>query len=86
VATISERLKLFMEELSADAIEERVVEYTIREVHNGRKLSDVFQDPYVRNRLSEERLNGVLENPDVVAALEEEITAAFERRDFGFAD
>lgn len=86
MATISERLKLFMEELSADAIEERVVEYTIREVHNGRKLSDVFQDPYVRNRLSEERLNGVLENPDVVAALEEEITAAFERRDFGFAD
>lgn len=86
MATLPERIKHFMEDLATDVVEERVVEYVIREVHNGRKLTEVLQDPYVKNRLSEERLDGVLENPEVVAALEQEIMTAFERRDFGFAD
>ncbi|MRR13509.1 hypothetical protein EG835_13895 [bacterium] len=84
--SISEKLKEFLDELSTDAVEERVVEYVIREVHNGRKLSEALRDPYVRNRLSDDRLERVLENPEIVNALEQQIAAAFERREFGFAD
>ena len=53
--TISERVKALLDELSTDEAEQRVVEYVIREVNNGRRLTDVLTDPYVRNRLSEER-------------------------------
>jgi hypothetical protein len=84
--SISDKLKDFMDDLATDAVEERVVEYVIREVHNGRRLSDALSDPYVKNRLSEERLSKVLENPEVVEALEEQIASAFQKRDFGFAD
>ncbi len=84
--SISDNLKGFLDDLAADAVEERVVEYVIREVHNGRKLSETLQDPYVKNRLSEERLERVLSNPEVVGALEEQIAASFRSQEFGFKD
>jgi ribosomal protein L17 len=84
VATIAERIKALLDEMATDELEERVVEYVIREVNNGRRLTEVLADPYVRNRLSEERINHVLENPDVVAVLEQQISESFQKRDFGF--
>ena len=84
MATIAERIKALLDEMATDELEERVVEYVIREVNNGRRLTEVLVDPYVRNRLSEERINHVLENPDVVAVLEQQISESFQKRDFGF--
>ena len=84
--SISEKLQEFMDELATDAVEERVVEYVIREVHNGRKLTEALEDPYVKNRLSDEKLAHVLENPEVASALEEQIAASFQKREFGFAE
>ena len=76
----------FLEELSTDAVEERIVEYVVREVRNGRKLADALNDPYVRNRLSEEKLQRVIENPEIITAIEQQIASAFQSRDFGFSD
>lgn len=84
--TIQDKLRQFLDEMAVDAVEERVVEYVIREVHNGRKLTDALHDPYVKNRLSEERLTHVLENPEIAVALERQIAESFERREFGFSD
>lgn len=84
--TLSEKLQRFMNDLATDAVEERVVEYVIREVQNGRKLSDALKDPYVKNRLSEEKLAKVLETPEVVSALEAQIAESFQKREFGFSD
>jgi hypothetical protein len=70
-------MKDFFDGMATDVVEERVVEYVIRELHNGRSLTDVLNDPYVRNRLSDEKVNAVLENPEVVEAFEQEIVAAF---------
>ena len=79
-------LKEFMDDLATDVVEERVVEYSIREVRNGRKLAEVLKDPYVKNRLSEEKVAHVLENPELVTVVEEQIAEAFRTRDFGFAE
>ena len=84
--TIAERVKALLDELATDEAEQRVVEYVIREVNNGRRLRDVLLDPYVRNRLSEERVQHVMEAPEVVTALEEQIQESFRKRDFGFPD
>jgi len=83
VPSVAEKIHEFLNELAVDAVEERVVEYVIREVHTGRKLTDALADPYVKNRLSEERLAKVLETPEVVTALEEQIAQSFKSRDFG---
>jgi len=86
VPSIADKIQEFLNDIAIDAVEERVVEYVIREVHNGRRLTDALNDPYVKNRLSEERLTKVLESPEVVAALEEQITQSFKTREFGFLD
>jgi ribosomal protein L17 len=84
VSSVADKIQEFLNELAIDAVEERVVEYVIREVHNGRRLTDALADPYVKNRLSEERLAKVLETPEVVSALEEQIAQSFKTKDFGF--
>ena len=86
MTSISQKLQEFMNELATDAVEERVVEYVIREVHNGRKLTEALSDPYVKNRLSEDKLSHLIENPEIGAALEEQIASSFQKREFGFSD
>jgi len=83
VPSVADKIQAFLNELAVDAVEERVVEYVIREVNNGRNLTDTLTDPYVKNRLSEERLAGVLETPEVITAIEEQIAQSFKTRDFG---
>jgi hypothetical protein len=83
--SINDRLKQFFEDLAADPVEERVVEYVIREVHNGRSLMDAINDPYVRNRLSDEKREEILQNPEVIEALELEIQSAFQAPDLGYS-
>jgi hypothetical protein len=86
VTDLSDKIREFLEGLSNDELEDRVIEYVVREVGNGRKLEDALHDPYVRNRLSEEKLRRVLETPEVIGAIERSITTAFERKDFGFSN
>lgn len=83
MSTVADKIKAFLDEVAIEAVEERIVEYVIREVRNGRKLTDALKDPYVRNRLSEERLAHVLETPEVMDALEEQIAHSFTSKDFG---
>lgn len=85
MASINDQIKQFFSDMATDVVEERVVEYVIREVHNGRRLMEVIDDPYVRNRLSEEKRAHVLENPEIVDALEQEIRAAITPPELGFS-
>lgn len=81
MTTINDRIKGFLTEMTADAVEERVVEYVVRELHNGRRLMEIIEDPYVRNRLSDEKRAEVFENPEIVDALESEIRATLTSRE-----
>jgi hypothetical protein len=49
--------------------EDRVIAYVIREHERGRSVDDVFEDPYVRNRLSERQRLRLLERPELIEAL-----------------
>lgn len=84
MTTINDRLTKFFTEIATDAVEERVVEYVVREVHNGRRLMEVIDDPFVRNRLNEDKRAAVLENSEIVEALEQEIRATFSKPELGF--
>lgn len=85
MSSINERISRFFSEMATDVVEERVVEYVVREVHNGRRLMEVIDDPYVRNRLNDQKREEVLQNADVVDALEAEIRESMSRNDIGFS-
>ncbi|MBI5232083.1 MAG: hypothetical protein HY876_07965 [Coriobacteriales bacterium] len=86
MATVKERMRKFFESLSEDIVEERVLEYVVREVHNGRRLMEVIDDPYVKNRLNPEKVDHMLQNPAVVEALEQEIAESFKMPDAEVAE
>jgi len=56
-----------------DPLEERAITYLIREIRAGRKLFDVLEDVYVRNRIPEERRVALLEDENLLAAFEAEL-------------
>jgi hypothetical protein len=56
--------------------EERVAAYVIREHDRGRSLSDILDDPYVRNRCSPNELARLLDRPDVIKAIGDDIAEA----------
>ena len=49
--------------------EDRVASYVIREHERGRRLDEILQDPYVRNRTTESERARLLERPEVIEAL-----------------
>jgi hypothetical protein len=55
--------------------EERVAAYIVREHKRGRSLDEIVDDPYVRNNCSQTELARVLERPEVVHALGNDIVA-----------
>ena len=85
-SALHKSIRKLIEDMGSDIIEERAVNYIIREIHNGRSLSAVLSDSYIKNRLDEEKMDHVLENEEVVKAVEEEISAAFRDKDFKFSD
>jgi hypothetical protein len=46
--------------------EDRVAAYVIREHRRGRSLADILDDPYVRNRLTEQQRGRLLDRPDII--------------------
>lgn len=81
---VASAVRRLLEDLSEDVAEERVVQYVMRQVRSGRLLSRVLADPFVRNRLSDERIAHVLENPQVLEAVEQVITSEHRTRDLRF--
>ena len=49
--------------------EERVAAYLIREHERGRSLSEILEDPYVRNRCTPQEQARLLDRPEVIRAL-----------------
>jgi hypothetical protein len=49
--------------------EDRLAAYVIREQGKGRTLAEVLEDPYVRNRATEQQRARLLERPDVIRAV-----------------
>jgi hypothetical protein len=49
--------------------EDRVAAYVVREHERGRTLADILDDPYVRNRLTPQQAERLLDRPEVIHAI-----------------
>ena len=59
--------------------EQFLVRYVLREHARGRPLAEIFEDPYVRNRSTPEERARLLERPEVVAAVGENVLEELRR-------
>ncbi len=58
--------------------EEALAAYIIREHRLGRSIEEILDDPYLKNRATEEQRRRLLERPEVIHAIGED-TAAMAR-------
>ena len=59
--------------------EDRVAGYVIREHERGRNLQEIVEDPYVRNRLTEHQRARLLDRPDIIRAVGDDVVEAARR-------
>jgi hypothetical protein len=77
VAKLSELLRNPFSFLFArSSNEERVAAYIIREHERGRTLSEILEDPYVRNRTTPNERDRLLDRPELIRALGDDVIAA----------
>jgi len=77
VASFSELLqKPFSWLFAGRSTDDRVAAYIIREHERDRPVSEILDDPYVKNRCSKQQLARVLERPEVIHSLGEATAAA----------
>jgi hypothetical protein len=55
------------------AKEERLAAYVIREHDRGRSLAEILDDPYIRNRATDQERARILDRPEVVHAIGEDV-------------
>jgi hypothetical protein len=54
---------------------DRVAAYVIREHERGRSLTEILEDPYVRNRCSQQEVKRLLDRPELIRALGDDIVS-----------
>ena len=55
--------------------EERIAQYVVFEHHRGRPLVEILEDHYVTNRLRPDQIHRLLDRPEVIHALGEDLLA-----------
>ena len=55
---------------------DRVAAYLIREHERGRSLDEILEDPYVRNRCTPEERARLLDRPELIRALGDDVVSA----------
>ncbi len=58
---------------SRSQAEERMAQYVVREHHRGRPVQDILGDHYLTNRCTPEQIRRLLDRPEVIHALGEDL-------------
>jgi len=59
--------------------EDRIAQYIIREHHRGRPLAEILNDHYVTNRITPEQVKRLLDRPEVVHELGDDLVDGVRR-------
>jgi hypothetical protein len=59
--------------------EDRMAAYVVREHGRGRSLTEILDDPYVRNRCTDQQRARLLDNPEIVHAVGDDVIAQTRR-------
>jgi hypothetical protein len=55
--------------------EERMAQYVMREHRAGRSLEEILADPYVKNRCTQQEIARLLDRPELIRAIGEDMVA-----------
>jgi hypothetical protein len=64
-------------DLSVDVRQERLIRYIIHQVESGRHINDIFDDSYMVAHSDPEARSRILDHPEVIKSIEEQIRRQF---------
>jgi hypothetical protein len=64
-------------DFSVDVRQERLVRYIVHQIQHGRHVKDIVNDPYVVAHSDEVARSRILEHPEVIKSIEEQIRRQF---------
>ena len=82
-ARLVHAIQHLFEDMGVDVAEERVLNFILQEIHSGKTLQEALEEPYVVNNTKPEWRREILERPEVIKAVEEEVARCFEDRGGG---
>jgi hypothetical protein len=56
--------------------QDRVAAYVVREHERGRSLAEILDDPYVKNRCTPQEIERLLDRPELIRALGDDVVTA----------
>lgn len=77
IAKMVRSIQRLFEDMGVDVVEERMIRFIVQEIHNGKTLEEAMKEPYVMNNTSSDWRKEILERPEVVRAVEEEMEKTF---------
>ena len=66
------------EDMGVDVVEERVLRFILQDIHCGKTLKEALDEPYVLNNTKPAWRREILERPEVIKAINEEVEKTFE--------
>lgn len=65
------------QDMGVEVGEERVLQFIVQEIHAGKSLQEAMAEPYVVNNATPEWRREVLDRPEIIKAVEEEMEKVF---------
>lgn len=70
-------------DMGVEVVEERMLRFIVQEIHNGKSLEEALNEPYVLNNTKPEWRKQILDRPEIVRAVEEEMEKTFKTQEGG---
>ncbi|MBE0429304.1 MAG: hypothetical protein IBX61_05470 [Thermoleophilia bacterium] len=77
IARMVRAIQNLLDDMGVREVEERVIQFIIQEIRAGRTLEETLAEPYVVNHTTPGWRREILERPEIIRAVEEEMTKAF---------
>jgi predicted RNA binding protein with dsRBD fold (UPF0201 family) len=65
------------QDMGVEVAEERVLQFIVQEIHGGKSLTEALKEPYVENNTTPEWRREILDRPEIIQAVEEEMEKVF---------
>ena len=60
--------------------DDRVTAYVLREHARGRDLAEILEDPYIRNRTTPQERERLLDRPEIIRAVGDDVATSTKQR------
>jgi predicted RNA binding protein with dsRBD fold (UPF0201 family) len=78
ITKVVNAIQHLFQDMGVEVAEERVLQFIVQEIHAGKGLAEAMKEPYVENNTTPEWRREILERPEIIQAVEEEMEKAFE--------